>query len=331
MKVSILVIEDSTPMAPICAMEILNKASAIHRELTGGPTPFFETELVGVRRRKVKSTSQLNLQCHTLLEDVRATDILLIPSIEFDIERKLARNKEAVPHLMRLRKKGAELASMCTGTFLLASTGLLKHKSATTHWYAAPAFRTMFPDVKLEDHKVIVDENGLYSSGGATSSMHLGLYLTEKYCGKATANALSRMLLLESKETFQTRFSIFLPQTQHGDEAIHASQKAIERDGDGKLTGGGDGKLTVERLAEIACLSKRSFIRRFKMATGNTPVEYMQRMNVEKAKRRLENSRQTIEQIIYSLGYNDIHSFRKIFSRYTNLTLKEYRDRYGWG
>jgi transcriptional regulator GlxA family with amidase domain len=322
-KVSILVIEDSTPMAPICAMEILNKAGAIHQEVTGAAKPFFETELVSVRRRTVKSTGQVNLQCHKLLEEVRATDILMIPSIEFDIEQKLKRNKAAIPHLMRLRRRGTELASMCTGTFLLASTGLLKDKSATTHWFAAPAFRAMFPDIKLEDHKIIVDEDGLYSSGGATSSMHLGLYLTEKYCGKATANLLSRMLLLESKETYQTRFSIFLPQTQHSDEAIHVSQQAIEKDGEGKLT--------VERLAGIACLSKRSFIRRFKTATGNTPVEYMQRMNVEKAKRQLEVSQQSIEQIIYSLGYNDIHSFRKIFSRYTNLTLKEYRDRYGWG
>jgi transcriptional regulator GlxA family with amidase domain len=301
-------------------MEILNKASAIHEEVTGTAGVAFRTQLVGVKSKKVRCTEQMSLQCHTTLDQVRSADILLIPSLEFDVEDKLRRNKSAIPHLLRLHRRGAELASMCTGTFLLAATGLLRNKSATTHWHAAPAFRTLFPDVKLQDHKVIVDENGLYSSGGATSSMHLGLYLTEKYCGKATARILSQMMLLESKEMYQTRFSIFLPQTQHHDEAIHRSQTAIEADNEGKLS--------VDRLAEIACLSKRSFIRRFKTATGNTPVEYLQRSNVEKAKRQLESSNRSIEQIIYSLGYNDVHSFRKIFSRYTNLTLKEYRERY---
>lgn len=320
-NVSILVIEDATPMAPVCAMEILNRAAVIHRELTGTAGAVFKTQLVGVKGKTVRCTGQISLRCQTTIDRVRATDILMIPSLEFDVEEKLRRNKTAIPHLLRLHRGGAEIASMCTGTFLLAATGLLENKSATTHWHAARAFRTLFPDVDLQDHKIIVDEDGLYSSGGATSSMHLGLYLTEKYCGKTTAHLLSRMMLLERKETYQTRFSIFLPQTQHGDEAIRKSQSAIEADNDGKLS--------VDRLADIACLSKRSFIRRFKMATGNTPAEYMQRSNVEKAKRQLENGNKSIEQIIYSLGYNDVQSFRKIFSRYTNQTLKEYRDRYG--
>jgi len=209
---------------------------------------------------------------------------------------------------------------MCTGAFLLAATGLLKNKSATTHWYAASAFKAMFPDVKLEDHKIIVDENGIYSTGGATSSLNLGLYLTEKYCGKETANAASKMLQMDNDRATQTRFSMFIPQTQHKDQEIYQAQKAIEQDQHEKLT--------VEALAAIVHLSKRSFIRRFKAATGNTPIEYMQRMNVEKAKRQLETSKSSIDQIIYSLGYNDINSFRKIFIRYTDLTPKEYRARY---
>ena len=206
---------------------------------------------------------------------------------------------------------------------MLAATGLLNQKSATTHWYMAPVFRKMFPDVILEDHNVIVDEGGLYSSGGATSSLNLGLYLTEKYCGKETANIATRMLLMDNQRATQTRFSMFIPQTQHKDDVIYKAQKAVEVDRDKKLT--------VESLAALVSLeASRSFIRRFKAATGNTPVEYLQRMNVEKAKRQLESSQDSIGQIIYSLGYNDIHSFRKIFVvRYTDLTPKEYRSRYG--
>ena len=131
----------------------------------------------------------------------------------------------------------------------------------------------------------------------------------------------ARMLQLDRDQSTQTRFSMFIPQTQHNDEAVFEAQQAIELDQDEKLT--------VEDLSKIVHVSKRSFIRRFKAATGNTPIEYIQRMNVEKAKRQLENSRSSIEQIIYSLGYNDIPSFRKIFMRYTDLTPKEYRGKYG--
>lgn len=314
-----MVLENCTPMAPVSAMEIFNKAGKTYQEITKSPKPFFETELVGVKNKKVKSSERFGLTCHTTLDQLISTDILVIPAMEFDVEKKLQQNKSAIPHLLRLQKKGTELASLCTGAFLLAATGLLKNKSATTHWYAAPAFRAMFPEVKLEDHKIIVDEGGLYSSGGATSSMHLGLYLTEKYCGKETANIATRMLLLDNNLALQTRFSMFIPQTQHGDEAISKAQKIIEQ----------QEKLTVERIAASVHLSKRSFIRRFKAATGNTPVEYMQRMNVEKVKRELEYSKNSIEEIIYSLGYNDINSFRKIFIRYTDLTPKEYRGKYG--
>jgi transcriptional regulator GlxA family with amidase domain len=321
-KVSILVIEGCTPMSPIGAMEVLNKAGLVYQQVAKSSMPFFETELVGIKSRKVKCSDRFSLNCHTTLDKVNKTDILLIPALEFETEVTLQKNKSAIPHLLRLHRKGTELGSMCTGAFMLAATGLLKNKSATTHWYAAPAFRAMFPDVKLEDHKIIVDEKGLYSSGGATSSLHLCLYLTEKYCGKETANIATRMLMMDSDRDSQTRFSMFIPQTQHKDDDIFKAQKLIENNSAGKLT--------VEELALSIHLSKRSFIRRFKSATGNTPIEYIQRMNVEKAKRQLENSKMSIEQIIYSLGYNDIHSFRKIFARYTDFTPKEFRDRYGF-
>jgi transcriptional regulator GlxA family with amidase domain len=320
-KVSILVFEGCTPMSPIGAMEILNKAGSLHQQLSKTNQPFFETQLVGIRAKKVHTSDTFSLDCHTTLDQVRQTDILLIPSMEFDVENKLEHNKKAIPHLLRLQKKGTELGSMCTGAFLLASTGLLNNRSATTHWYAASKFKSMFPNIKLEDDKIIVDENGIYSSGGATSSLNLCLYLTEKYCGRQTANMAARMLQMDSDHTTQTRFSMFIPQTQHKDKAIFEAQQAIELDQEEKLS--------VEELSKIVHISKRSFIRRFKAATGNTPIEYIQRMNVEKAKRQLENSRNSIEQIIYSLGYNDIHSFRKIFMRYTDLTPKEYRGKYG--
>jgi len=321
MKVNILVLEGCTPMAPVSAMEIFNKAGEIHQELAKTSRPFFETELVGVKSKKVRSSDRFAIDCHTTLPEIAKTDLLVIPAMEFDVQEKIEANRSAIPHILRLHKKGAELASLCTGAFLLAATGLLRNKSATTHWYAASQFRRMYPDIQLEDEKIIIDSGGIYTSGGAASSMHMGLYITEKYCGKETANLTNRMLLLDNSADSQARYSIFIPQSAHADQEIRKAQRLVEQD-QGE-------KLTVEGLATSVHLSKRSFIRRFKAATGNTPVEYIQRINVEKAKRQLEKSKNSIEEIIFSLGYNDVHSFRKLFVRYTDLTPKEYRVRYG--
>jgi transcriptional regulator GlxA family with amidase domain len=320
-KVSILVLEGCTPWAPVSAMEILNKAGEIHQEIAKTPTPYFRTELVGVKSKMVRSTPSFKIDCDTTLDQVKETDLLIIPAMEFDVKEKIQQNKSALPHILRLYHQGTEVASLCTGAFLLAATGLLHHKSATTHWYSAAQFRSMFPDIRLEDQKIIIDEGGIYTSGGASSSMHLGLYITEKYCGKETANMATRMLLLDTNDASQARYSMFIPQKLHSDEAIRHAQRIIEEDQEEKYS--------VQTLADSVHLSRRSFIRRFKSATGNTPVEYLQRMNVEKAKRLLEKSKSTVEEIIYSLGYNDIHSFRKLFVRYTDLTPKEYRVRYG--
>jgi transcriptional regulator GlxA family with amidase domain len=208
---------------------------------------------------------------------------------------------------------------MCTGAFVLASTGLLDGKSATTHWSLASTFRAMFPKVKLLDDKIIIDEGGIYTSGGGASSLSLCLYLVEKYCGKEMAILSSKMLLMNFNGYPQLSYSIFFPQTNHDDESIKEAQSLVENS---------NKKITVEQLADKVSLSKRSFIRRFKASTGGTPVDFIQRMNVENAKRLLETTKKSVEGIIYSLGYRDVTSFRKVFMKHTSLSPREYRKKY---
>lgn len=319
-KISILVLEGCTPIAPIGAMEIMNKASVIHQQLLQTNSPFFVSELVGVERTKVQVSDTFSVNCHTTIGKLTNTDLLLIPAIEFDVEEKINRNIGLVPHILRLRRGGAEVGSMCTGAFLLAATGLLDHKKATTHWYTAPVFRAMFPKVQMLDDRIVIDESGIYTCGGATSFLNLCLYLVEKFCGKETAVMTSKMLLLDLDKTHQSNYSIFVPQLTHGDDAISKAQKLIEADANGKVS--------VEELAIRVNLSKRSFIRRFKSSTGNTPVEYIQRVTVEKAKKQLEHGHETIERIAFSLGYNDINSFRRLFVNFTGITPAAYRKKY---
>ena len=319
-KISILVLEGCTPIAPIGAMEIMNKASVIYQQLSQSGKPFFITELVGTKRKRVKVSDSFSIDCHTTIDKITQTDLILIPAIEFDVEEKINRNKNVIPHILRLHRKGTEVGSMCTGAFLLAATGLLKNKTATTHWYTAPAFRTRFPDIKVMDEKIVIDDNGIYTCGGATSFLNLCLYLVEKFCGRETAVMTSKMLLLDFDKTHQSNYSMFIPQMTHADDAILKAQKHIENNNHAKIS--------VDELAKHSNLSKRNFIRRFKASTGNTPIEYIQRIIVEKSKRQLEHSDDTVGNIAFSLGYNDIHSFRKLFSRVTGMTPKTYRSKY---
>jgi len=320
MKVSILVFSDSTPMSPVGAMEILRKAGKMHHDLGKSKKPFFDVQLVGVKSKRVNTSNDLIIDCERTIDQVGSTDLLLIPALEFDIAEKLKINQSAIPHIKRLKRKGAEIGSMCTGAFLLAATGLLDGKSATTHWYKASLFAQMGPKVRMEDDRITIDSGGIYTSGGASSSLNLCLYLVEKYCGRETAIFSAKMLLMDPNHAFQSSYSMFKPQSAHKDYAIAEAQKAIELS---KV------KLSVETLANKVNLSKRSFIRRFKASTGNTPIDYIQRVSVEKVKRRLEESNESIGSIVYSIGYNDINSFRKLFVKYASLSPAEYRRRYG--
>src|ERR1044071_6722150 len=162
MKVSVLVFSDSTPMSPIGAMEILRKSGCMHRDLGKSKKPFFDVQLVGVKTKRVRTSDNLVIDCAKTIDQVASTDLLLIPAMEFDISEKLKINQPAIKHIIRLKKKGAEVGSMCTGAFLLAATGLLDGKSATTHWHGAELFSKMFPKVHLEDDRITVDAGGIY-------------------------------------------------------------------------------------------------------------------------------------------------------------------------
>jgi transcriptional regulator GlxA family with amidase domain len=203
---------------------------------------------------------------------------------------------------------------------LLAEAGLLDGRKATTHWLAEPLFRARYPSVRLVSHQIIVDEGRIITCGGAFSFLHLLMYLAEKHYGAEVAAAAHRMFLIDVNKSPQPAYAIFSAQKTHGDEAIHKAQELIE---------GGLGKaLSVPVLAESVSLSRRHFVRRFKQATGNTPLEYVQRARVEAAKKALFESRRPFDDIAWSVGYTDTPGFRRVFIRHTGLTPSEYRRRF---
>ena len=285
-----------------------------------GATPLFKVQLVGLTKETQLSGGLFTVNTDHILKDVEKTDLIIIPAIDGEMKIALENNKDFIPWIIKQYTNGAEVASLCLGAFLLASTGLLKGKKCATHWMAENDFRKMFPDVQLITEKIITDEQGIYSSGGAFSYLNLILYLIEKYAGRELAILSAKVFAIEIERNSQLSFSIFQGQKEHEDEAIKKVQEFIELNHQDKIS--------VEQLTSISALGRRNFERRFKKATSNTVVEYIQRVKIEAAKKSLENSRKSINEVMYDVGYNDTKAFRVVFKKNTGMTPIDYKNKY---
>ncbi len=288
--------------------------------MAGGKRPLFNVQLVGLKKEVKLENSLYTVHTDALLKDVKKTDLIFIPAISGDLKTALQLNKKLVPWIVEQYQNGAEVASLCIGAFLLASTGLLNGKKCSSHWNSANEFRTMFPDVELVDGSIITEEQGIYSSGGANSYWSLLLYLVEKYTDRDTAILASKFFAVDIDRESQAAFMMFEGQKGHGDKEILKAQEFIE--------GHYMDKITVDQLADKFAVGRRSFERRFKKATNNTVVEYMQRVKIEAAKRSFESSRKNINEVMFDVGYTDTKAFRTIFKKITGLTPIEYRNKY---
>lgn len=248
-------------------------------------------------------------------------DLIIIPAMHFNcIQQCLQSEPELAVWIKDQYNGGASIGSICIGAFLLAHTGILDGRRATTHWMGAEMFRQFYPQVMLESDKVIIDEGQVYTCGAAYSFTTFMIYLIEKYCGRDLALAVSKVFMINLHDTGQNTFAIFNLQHHHGDKEVVAIQQYMEKNYQERPT--------IAWLAEKFHLSQRTLIRRFTAATGNTPLEYMQRVKVEAAKRMLEDGKLTVEEICQRCGYEDFNSFRAVFRRSTGITLKAYKQKY---
>lgn len=251
---------------------------------------------------------------------IKKTDLLVIPSIGHDYDNVLKENKKLIAWISEQKSTGAEIASICTGAFLLAATGLLEGKTCSTHWNAAAAFRRLFPNINLQIDKLITVEPGIYSNGGAYSFLNLVLFLVEKYFDRQTAITCSKIFQIDIERKSQSPFFIFQAQKNHGDELVGQAQTFIEENlGE---------KISFEELASKLAISRRNFDRRFIKATGNTPGEYLQRVKVEVAKSTLEKGGKSIFEVMNEVGYSDDKAFREVFKKITGLSPFNYKAKY---
>jgi transcriptional regulator GlxA family with amidase domain len=248
-------------------------------------------------------------------------DLILVPAFGAgDLSVSIASNRVVVPWLCEQHRKGAEIASFCTGAFLLAAAGLLSGKEATTHIDSAQALATNFPDIILKSDAVVTEDRGIYTSGGATSSFHLMLYLIQRRCGKELTLRTAKMFAIDMDREQQTYFGTFTPSQNHGDGLVNMAQQKIE-----KAYQEGS---TIEVLIQDIPASRRNVVRRFKQAIGVTPIEYLQRTRIEAAKKLLAQTDQSVLEVMLNSGYNDLKSFRQLFKKSTGVTPKEYRDKF---
>lgn len=318
-KISLVVFEDVVLTAVSGTLDILMGTNECFKD-SGNKSLAFEVELVSEKLRNIQLQMPAQFLCQKTFEEITDTDLIIVPSFMGEPDAALEKNRKLVNWIRLMHQRGTEVVSLCRGSYFLAEAGLLSGKPCTSHWRAIDDMQKRYPDVKMLPDVIITDQDGVYTSGGAFSSIHIVLYLIEKFCGRETAIQVSKIFSIDMDRVSQAHFAVFRGQREHDDEEILKAQTYIEQNYNNQVS--------VEQVAEQTHMSKRNFIRRFKKATQNTPLEYMQRVKVEAAKKALEKNGQPISGLMYDVGYNDAKTFRTVFKRVTGLTPQDYRSKY---
>jgi len=309
----------STVASIVGAYEIFAGANAYWRK--AGKKELFTIQLAGVSKKVKYNEGLVSVQPEVNISNITNTNLIIIPpSLIRSYNNAVKGNRLLIDWVEQQYIKGAEIASICSGAFMLASSGLLNGKTCSTHWAHADKFRSLFPDVDLKEEKLITDEYGIYTNGGGYSFLNLIIYLVEKYYDRQTAIYCSKIFQIEIDRQSQSAFAIFSGQKLHGDEVVQKAQTYIENNLHEKIS--------VEHLCTRFGVGRRHFDRRFIKATGNTPVEYSQRVKIESAKKALETTRKNVNEVMYEVGYSDVKAFRDVFKKITGMSPLEYRSKY---
>ncbi len=285
-----------------------------------GKAEKFDVKLVGLKKEMKLNDGVFTVQVDTTTDELQETDLIIIPPMSGDMLDNMHQNRRYIPWIIQQHLKGAEVASLCVGSFILADTGLLNGQQCSTHWQSANEFRERFPDIELVDEKIITDHNGLYTSGGSNSYWNLLVYLIEKYSDKETSIWASKYFEIERNRDSQSLFMIFEGSKVHHDEAMLTAQEHIESSFKEKIS--------IDQLADLVHMSRRTFQRRFQKATHLTIKEYIQKLRIEAAKKLLEETNLTVNEVMYESGYNDTKAFRYVFKKVTGVSPLVYRKKF---
>jgi transcriptional regulator GlxA family with amidase domain len=282
--------------------------------------PFYDIEIVGISKETKLSNGLYTISSDKTIHQIKKTDVIVLPLLCGDFKKAIQENSRYTDWLITQYQNGAEIVCLCVGSFYLASTGLLDNRKCAVHWAAKNEFKELFPNIKVVDDSIITDEKGIYTSGGGYSYLNLILYIVEKHLGREISVLASKMFEIDIERKSQNPYVIFVGQKRHGDELVLKAQELIENNPGENYT--------VDHICNKCCVGRRTFERRFRKCTGNSMLEYIQRVKVEYAKKQLEAGRKTVNEIVYETGYNDIDAFRKVFKKITDLSPIDYRKKY---
>jgi transcriptional regulator GlxA family with amidase domain len=290
--------------------------------VAAGRPALFKVQLVRSQLNDIHIANATSFACSHTIADPEHYDLIIVPAFSGDWRLIAAKQAELITWLATSYKQGCEVASLCVGCYFLAAAGLLDNKACTSHWRAIADLQQRFPQIQVQADSVLTEQDGIYTGGGAFSSLNLVLYLIEKFCGHEVAITISKNFSIHRDHVNQGHFSVFHGQHQHNDAAIQKAQDYLEHHFRQDIS--------LEEVANTANMSKRNFIRRFKKVTQNTPLEYLQRVKIEAAKKALEKNQQSVNTIMYDIGYSDSKTFRDVFKRFTGVTPQHYRQKYGY-
>jgi transcriptional regulator GlxA family with amidase domain len=316
--ISILPLYDATLTSIDSAHQLFNRVNDFMRYQ--GKPDFYQVEVVGAERDIRQNNGLYAIYADKTIDEVKKTDVIVIPLLCGDFQEAILKNEKYTTWLTAQYRNNAEIVCLCVGSFFLASTGLLQGRKCAVHWAAKNEFKARFPGVIVIDDTIITDEQGIYTCGGGFSYLNLLLYIIEKHLGREISILASKMFEIDIERKSQNPFAIFIGQKRHGNEMVLKAQEFIENNPTATFT--------INDLCENLGIGRRTFERHFKKSTGNSVMEYIQRVKVEFAKKHLETNQRTVNEIIFETGYTDIDAFRKVFKKFTDLSPIDYRKRF---
>ncbi len=321
-EVTVLFLKETFSSTAVGPMEVFRHAGSLWNILAGEKqAPPFHVTTASVDGKAVDCDGAIQIKPNAGINDIRKADLIFIPTTGLGIDDVVERNAPVVPWLKRWHKRGAEIACVCSGVGLVAETGMLDGKRATTHWGLAERFRVKYPKVKWMPELMITEDHGVYCGGGVHAALDLSLYLVEKFCGHEIAMHSAKALLIDTPRAWQAGFAVVPLKTEHSDDAISTAQDWLHenfyRD------------FPLDAPARRVGMSLRNFVRRFKQATGDSPLIYLQKLRIAAAKRLLESDHRTIQEVSGAVGYQDVAFFRALFLRHTGASPSSYREKFG--
>lgn len=318
LDVTVVLLDAGLSSAAIMPVEIFHSAGTLWNDLHGQPArPAFRVRTVSLDGGPVRSPCGLAVQPETSMAAVDRTDIIIVPTSGLDLDLKLVENSALLPWLRKHYAQGAYVAGVCMGAAYLAEAGLLDGRLATTHWAVSDDLRDRYPGVRWRPDLIVTEDSRVLCSGGLYAAIDVSLYLVEKLCGHEVAVQCAKAMLLPMPRLHQSGYAMLPLSRPHNDERIRAAEAFLQANFRRMIP--------TQVLADAAGLTVRTFVRRFKAATGKQPAVYLQALRIEAAKAMLESDATPIQSISSDVGYDDAAFFRALFKRITGMTPAEYR------